>query len=833
MYRQNQAEKPRESDEGSSIPEIDKLKRELTRRSMEIEKLLDQNRVLTEQKRELERILEGVLASASWRLTAPIRKVLQLGRSARPLVRSGEYRFTAHPEEGIEERDGLFRITGTTPVLKLAGVGSALPSGWVTVDLPLESSRGHMNFLLYYRTGEGFTGGDRIWLSIPDKSKEPLLIKLPEKVKELRLDPFEQDGEFSLGTITIRELGKAQVLSRVFEKQLKGGVRDPGMTMRKLGKGMHLLRQGGFAGLRAKILHEDTTKDYQDWVRRYDTLTDRDKTQIEARLGELSYNPLISVVMPVFNPPAKFLELAIQSVIAQLYPNWELCIADDASTDPSVHEVLSRYEKIDSRIKVCRRKTNGHISEASNSALELAKGEFVALLDHDDELAPHALYMICEELNKDSSLDLIYSDEDKKSPLGVRFNPHFKSDWNRELFLSQNYLCHLTTYRTEVIRRVGGFRKGLEGAQDWDLALRVVDAIDEKKIRHIPHILYHWRVIEGSTAQSTSYKPYVMEAQKRAVEEHLKRRGEEGRVEINDAISHLRVHFAVPAGEPKVTLVIPTKDQAGLLSRCVASILQKTTYKNFDIIVVNNGSCESETFELFDEFEKSERIRILHDDREFNFSRINNDAIKATDSPYVAFINNDLEVISETWLSEMIGHASREGVGAVGAKLLYPNGLVQHAGIILGIGGVAGHNHKGRPRYDVGYFNRLILPQNLSAVTAACLVMKRDVFSEVGGFDEDGLSVAFNDVDLCLKIRKAGYRIVYTPYAELYHFESASRGYETTPEKFVRFEGEIATMQSRWKDVLKNDPYYNPNLTLLHEDFSFAYPPRVVKPWRG
>lgn len=830
MYRQNQAEKTPESEE--EYQDVDKLKRELARRSREIEKLLDQKRVLIDQKKELERILEEVLGSTSWKLTAPLRRTMELSRRARPLVRRGVYSFTARAGEGVMETDGGFKIVGRSPIIKLTSNNNALPTGWVTLHLPLKSTRGHMNFLLYYRTGKGFTGGDRVWLSIPDDSHEPVLIKLPEGVKELRLDPFEQDGQFSLGPITIKELGKAQVLGSIFEKQLKGGLRNPRLTVRKIEKGMRLLRAGGVAGLRAKVLQEDTTKDYQDWVRRYDTLSEDDKKKISARIEGLGYRPVISVVMPVFNPPAHYLELAIESVRSQLYPHWELCIADDKSTDPAVDEVLRRYESVDKRIKIQRRGTNGHISEASNSALELATGEYVALLDHDDELAPHALYMIVEELNKDRFLELLYSDEDKKTSLGVRVNPHFKSDWNRELFLSQNYLCHLTVYKTEVVRRVGGFRKGFEGAQDWDLALRVIDAIDERKIRHIPHVLYHWRIIEGSTAQSTSYKPYVMEAQKRAVEDHLERRGERASVEIDEAISQLRVRFALPKGAPRVTLVIPTKDQGGLLQRCVSSILEKTTYKNFDIVIVDNGSCESKTFELFEEFEKTGRVKILHDEREFNFSRLNNDAVKTIDAPYIAFLNNDLEVITEEWLSEMMSHAVRSGVGAVGARLLYPNGLVQHAGIILGIGGVAGHNHKGRPRHDVGYFNRLILPQNLSAVTAACLVMKRELFEEVGGFDEDTLSVAFNDVDLCLKVRRAGLRIVYTPYAELYHYESASRGYETTPEKFVRFEGEIATMQDRWSELLKNDPYYNPNLTLLHEDFSFAYPPRAPKPWR-
>ena len=537
--------------------------------------------------------------------------------------------------------------------------------------------------------------------------------------------------------------------------------------------------------------------------------------------------------MPTYNTPEKWLTYAIESVRKQIYQNWELCIADDCSTEPHVRKILDSYVKQDSRIRVLYRTTNGHIGEASNSALAMAQGEYVGLLDHDDELREHALYMMAVEINAHPQATFIYSDEDKITEFGMRFNPFFKSDWNPDLFTSQMYTCHLTVYKTDVVKSVGGFRSGFDGAQDWDLALRVADSIPEYQIRHIPHVLYHWRSIQGSTAQSTGAKPYVMKSQKRSVEEHLKRSGyEKAEVEILHDISQLRIHYPVPVPEPLVSIIIPTKDQVKLLDQCVTGILEKTKYQNLEILIVDNNSSESETEEYFSKVVTDKRVRLIREPGPFNFSRINNRAVRQAKGSLLAFLNNDLEVIGDAWLGELVSHAVRKEVGAVGARLLFPNGLLQHAGIVLGIGGVAGHNHKGRLRHDPGYFNKAILVQNFSAVTAACMVVRREVFDEVGGFEEGRLAVAFNDVDICLKIREKGYRVVYTPYAELFHHESASRGYETTPEKFSRFEGEVEAMQSRWKNVLANDPYYNPNLTLLTEDFALAHPPRAVKPWR-
>lgn len=738
-------------------------------------------------------------------------------------------------QEGAE-----LRIVGLSPTLDLRPKdGKPFCGGWVLLRLRVCSQATHHSFFLYPSVavdehGEPVYSGDRrVWVTAQSGELHEQLVHLPAEVCGLRLDPFETEGVFSFERLELCELGSLQVAQAVIGKQLRGGLANPSLVWRKARKLFAVLREGGITGLRIKLFADNITNNYQEWVRRFDTLSAQDQQLIRADVERFARRPLISVVMPTYNTPERWLRAAIESVRAQLYPNWELCIADDASSDPAVRRVLEEYASKDERIRVAFRDQNGHISAASNSALELARGEFIALLDHDDELTPHALYMVARTINEHPDADMFYSDEDKITSFGMRFNPYFKSDWNPELFLAQNFVCHLGVYRTSLVREVGGFRTGVEGAQDWDLAWRVADRCGPEKIRHIPHVLYHWRVIESSTASSTLAKPYVLQAQVAAVRAHLERAGlADAAVEVLHDISQLRVRFPLPEPRPLVSIIIPTRDQVQYLERCIESIERDTRYREFEILVVDNGSVARETFAYFEKLAARSHVRVLRDEQPFNFSRLNNMAVREAKGTLLAFLNNDLEVISPEWLDEMVRYAVLPEVGAVGARLWYPNDLLQHAGVVLGIGGVAGHNHKGIRRGDPGYFNRAILPQNLCAVTAACLVVRREVFEQVGGFDEQELSVAFNDVDLCLRIHAAGFRNVYTPYAELYHHESVSRGYETTPEKFSRFEGEIATMKRRWSKLLQNDPYYNPNLTVLTEDFAFAFPPRVEKPWR-
>jgi GT2 family glycosyltransferase len=539
--------------------------------------------------------------------------------------------------------------------------------------------------------------------------------------------------------------------------------------------------------------------------------------------------PLISVLMPVYDPPLPFLAAAIDSVQRQVYPNWELCIADDASRDPGVRALLAARAAADPRIKVVFRETNGHISAASNSALELVSGSHVALLDHDDELAPTALYWVVDALHDNPDAALVYSDEDKVDTEGVRSGPYLKCDFNYDLFLSHNMVSHLGVYRTTLLRELGGFRVGYEGSQDYDVALRFVERVRPAQIVHVPRVLYHWRTIPGSTAATTDAKPYAFEAAKRAITDHLRRRGIRADVVESPDCEGTRVRYRLSDPAPRVLIVIPTRDRLDLLAPCIESITTKSIYTNYRICVVDNGSVEPRTLEYLSRLRRAGHA-VLRDDSPFNYSRLNNRAVRehGGDAEFVCLLNNDTEVVSPSWLEELVGHAIQPGVGCVGARLWYPDGRIQHAGIVMGLLTCAGHAHRFAPRGNAGYMGRAALQQSFSAVTAACLVVSRAIYDAVGGLDET-LTVAFNDVDFCLRVRGAGYRNVWTPYAELVHHESVSRGEDDTPEKQGRFLTEVATMRERWKHVIENDPCYSPHLTLDAEDFSRAPVSRVPR----
>jgi len=535
--------------------------------------------------------------------------------------------------------------------------------------------------------------------------------------------------------------------------------------------------------------------------------------------------PLISIVMATYNSHVGFLRAAIESVLAQDYPKWELCIADDASTQSQTRDVLSAFAAKDHRIKIVFRDTNGHISAASNSALNLTSGQFVGFLDHDDLLTPDALSAVVSALRDHADANLVYSDEDKIDEDGRRFDPYFKPDFNYELFLAQNMISHFGVYRTDVIRNIGGFRLGFEGSQDHDLALRVVERSTPGQIIHIPRVLYHWRAIAGSTALNIDEKSYAPRAGLRAVAAHLERRNVKAIVQPSPANpAHYRVRYNLLLPHPKISIIIPTRDHVDVLRTCVSSIIRLTRYPNYEIIIVDNGSKKDETLKYFTEIE-SDKISIVSYDIPFNYSKINNLGVEHATGSYICLMNNDIEIITPDWLEEMLSFAQWPDIGCVGARLWYPDKSLQHGGVLLGIGGVAGHAFKYSAQSFQGYFCRAIHHQSYSAVTAACLLIKKDIYMSVGGLDE-ALAVAFNDVDFCLRVREAGYRNIWTPYAEMIHHESVSRGHEVTPEKKKRFQDEVDFMVTRWGDRLKQDPAYNPNLTLEYEDFSLAWPPR-------
>jgi O-antigen biosynthesis protein len=574
---------------------------------------------------------------------------------------------------------------------------------------------------------------------------------------------------------------------------------------------------------------------YDNWVKQFDTLSAADREAIRQHIRVLDYKPPISILMPVFEPPRWALRDAIASVRGQLYPHWELCIADDASTTPHVAEMLNEAASEDHRIKWVRREANGHISAASNSALLLARGEFIALMDHDDLLPDRALYEIAVALNDNPKLDIIYSDEDQIDHKGRRCLPYFKTDWNIDLLLGHNIVSHLGVYRRELVERIGGFREGFEGSQDYDLALRCADATVPSRIHHIPAVLYHWRRDYGSASFSENQLTECSAAALRAISDHLDRRDEGGEVGPHPVLPQWsRVIRPIPQPAPLVSLIVPTKDRADLLRTCLDGLLNRTDYARIEVLIVDHASQLPETRDLFEKLKLDPRVRILHYSGPFNYSAINNFAVAASRGSIVGLINNDIDVINSTWLAEMVSFAVLQDVGAVGAKLLYAGGRVQHGGIGLGIGGIAVHFNHGTPGWAAGYFGRNQLVSSVSAVTGACLIVRRSVFEEVDGLNETELGIAFNDVDFCLKLRKKGYRNIWTPHALLYHHESASRGPEDTPEKRARFGREIQYMLDTWGPELKHDPFYNDNFsTKSGKCFQLAYPPRRHKPWAG
>ena len=574
-------------------------------------------------------------------------------------------------------------------------------------------------------------------------------------------------------------------------------------------------------------------KRYDRWVKDFDTLSQADRDKIRAHISGLESKPLISVIMAVYETPEWALREAIDSIRRQLYPYWELCIADDASTASYIADLLREAAAEDPRIKWMRRPQNGHISAASNSALSLATGEFVVLMDHDDLLPEHALYEVAVALNDDPTLDIIYSDEDQIDRNGRRFLPYFKTDWNIDLLLGHNMISHLGVYRRALLERVGGFREGFEGSQDYDVALRCADASVPGRICHIPAVLYHWRRDFGEASFSEERQEQCSGAALRAISDHLDRRHESGEVTPHPVMPQwARVIRAVPRPAPLVSLIIPTRDRPDLLGSCVDGLLNRTDYPEIEVLIVDHESKLPETFELFKKLQLDTRVRIIPYAGPFNYSAINNMAVTKAKGSIIGLINNDIEVINPDWLSEMVALSVMNDVGAVGAKLIYSSDRVQHAGIVLGVGGIANHFNHAMPRSNTGYFGRNVLTSSVSAVTGACLVVRKSAFEEVGGLNETDLAVAFNDVDFCLRLKKRGYRNIWTPHAELYHHESATRGAEHTPENVERFQRELDYMRTNWGHEIDHDAFYNENFsTDISECFQLAFPPRRKKPW--
>lgn len=719
-----------------------------------------------------------------------------------------------------------WRATGKDPQFLVEPPFGAWLPGWRMLEIAMDHDQPGTAVKLYLDCGRGFREEESIYLALKGTGLSKRLFFIPPGLRALRFDPMESEGRF-----TITHLRFAWLLPHFAHDRLARRLSGIHRQWRGLPKKELLqalkeeARSEGIHWRDLALAHYETTferhsprNNYHQWLEARGELTQRQAEQI---IACLNYRPLISIALPVYNPRVEWLCECLESVLAQSYPHWQLCIADDASSDPVVRDTLERYAQQDDRIEVTFRTSNGHICAASNSALSRVRGEFVALLDHDDRLSPNALLRVAEALQRSPDAGLLYSDEDKITAEGLRYDPHFKPQWNPDLLLAQNYISHLGVYRTSLVLEVGGFREGYEGAQDHDLALRVTERLQARQIVHIPYILYHWRAGKGSTALDSGQKSYTTEAGLAAVRDHLARQDAKAAVQAGRFPNTYRVCWPQPRPTPLVSLLIPTRDRVEILRPCVDAILTRTEYPNFEVLILDNQSeCPDTLAFMSDVTERDARVRVLRWNHLFNYSAINNFGAHHARGEILGLVNNDIEPINGDWLDEMVRQVSRPEIGCVGAKLYYPNDTIQHGGVILGLGGVAGHAHKYSDRQDPGYFYRLHLVHNFSAVTAACLLVRKEVFKEVGGLDETNLPIAFNDVDFCLKVRGAGYRNLWTPYAELYHHESASRGSDDTAAKRARANAEVEYMRQTWGRDLDSDPAYNPNLTLAYEDFS-------------
>lgn len=711
----------------------------------------------------------------------------------------------------------LWRSASDQPQIVCA-IESPQRRGAVVFDLDVEIQKGEPAPRLCFHGRTGFDPERSQPMRRTGAGHYRLYVFMRRPCKMVRLDFAGSQCVFRLNAFRMTQSRYGVFAARV----LRGGA-DLGDVKPRFKR----LLKAGWQAIRTGVAFETAGRDfadadhappYQRWIRARDYRPDGEPA-IRKRLGKAATTPKISVLMPVYNTPRAILDAAIASVTGQIYQNWELCIANDASTADWIRPALDGWQARDARIKIVHRDCNGHIAEATNSAFGLATGDFIALLDHDDLLRPHALAEVALAIDGNPNAQLIYSDEDKIDNSGARSNPYFKPEWNPLLFLGQNYLNHLTVHRAGNIRRAGGWRSEFNGSQDYDLTLRVIETIDDRDIVHIPKILYHWRMDTGSMALDESSKSYAVVNAGRALQAHFDRMGITARAEKIPDLNWFRPRFSLPAKPPLVSLIIPTRNGHGILRSCIESIISKTTYKNYEIIIVDNGSDERETIDYLARLRKGKVAKVLSYPLAFNYSAINNFAVARAKGEFVGLVNNDIEVITPQWLDEMMALALLPGVGCVGAKLYYPNDTIQHAGVIVGIGGVAGHSHKYFDRRSTGYFGRLRMVQNVTAVTGACLVVRKSIFGEARGLDERNLKIAFNDVDFCLEVRKKGYMNVWTPFAELYHHESLTRGPENDPVKLARFASEVKHMQKKWAGALAVDRYYSPNLTRDYENF--------------
>lgn len=723
----------------------------------------------------------------------------------------------------IDDIDKAATLKVTLSWLWAEGYSSALDTLSDAVDTQNAALVTQANRLDQYRADNEFQAqrisdllGHRVDLNEMLKKEEATKASLQRQINQLNARLHQQTvrNDELHGYLLMRPTTRAKRVATRTLDRLKGNVEEPEVETEQEAAPTEV-------ELQTKGLLGQNYEDYDQWISEND-MTDAQVVEAKTEIESMAYKPVFSILVPIYNTDPEYLIPMIRSVQAQIYPHWQLCLVDDCSPKGYLKSILEYEASQDERISIQLNDVNQGISVTTNDALALATGDYIALLDHDDELSIDALYYNAKVINETPEAGLIYSDEDKMDLEGNRLEPYFKPDYSPDLLDTNNYICHFTVIKKSIADEIGGFREGLDGSQDHDIILRAAEAAEQ--VVHIPRILYHWRKIPGSTAVEYDSKSYAWEAGRRAVEDRLAKKEGDVKVEFGSLKGTYRVYREIK-GEPLVSIVIPFKDKPELLDSCLNSILERSSYQNFEVVGVSNNSEQDLTFARMEHFKEADkRIRFVEKNVPFNFSAICNYGVEQANGEYIILLNNDIEIINPDWIERMLEHAQRSEIGAVGGKLLYPDGRIQHAGVVAGMVGAAGHPHKFFPDQHIGYHGRLHMVYNVSAVTGAMMMMRTEKFKEAGGLDEDNLAVAYNDIDLCLKLMDKGYINLFTPHAKATHHESISRGYEDTDEKVQRLLKEQGYFLEKWADFLEaGDPYYNPNLSLKNERFSLNF----------
>lgn len=766
--------------------------------------------------------LAAIRASTSWKITWPGRAIASLLRRTwlYRLIRSRTHRMILRsPSLILASGDHNYSL-GARSEFALFSSKSEHPSGWCVIHLRSERSWSQLIPSLRVETRDLSTSLE-IPLERPTSIRSVEVVRLPESVTRLSLLLRSREGRFSIDELTIRECGSLEVALRSAWARLR-------RPARRVAPPRAAPSQGVEAGPHPPSSHGGRGDSYSDWIALYDRLDIQTRHWISARIPGLEYRPLISILLPLRKNLDGGLDSTLKSFRAQLYPKWELLLIPDLRDPRDSRGRTAGPDSLDPRLRKFASISTADSGDTLSSAIRQASGEWVAILSPGDRLAEHALYCLVEELNRDPDVDVLYSDEDEIDESGTRSHPFFKPDWSPDLLYSANYLEGLTVYRSSLLRKLGKLH---EDCAEYDLALRVTGSVSPQRIKHLPWVLCHRPGQPEPSGEDSLEQCSRPDSERRVLESYFSARGAPAKVE-SDQKQGWRVAFQVPEPSPLVSVIVPTRDQVELLKNCIGGLLRRTDYADLELLVMDNESSESATLRYFKEISRDHRVRVVPFPHPFDFAAINNRAAEIANGQVLAFLNNDVEVMSPNWLKELVSHALRPEVGAVGPLLYYPSLKVQHAGIVLGSGGVAALRHRGRCPSATAYDRMAMVTRNVSAVTAACMVLRREVFEEAGCFDSGNLRVAFNDVDLCLRIRELGYWLVWSPHAALKHHESKSLNRHDAPERASEFGREVLLMKVRWGPLLGADPFYNPNLSLeLGRDYQVAFPPRASKPW--